>query len=58
VTPEHVAVRKVDLATELQILAYHEQRRGRALDDTVSPFPAAPAQATATTAFSPIEALR
>ncbi len=58
VTPEHVAVRKVDLATELQILAYHEQRRGRALDDTVSPFPAAPAQVAVTTAFSPIEALR
>jgi redox-sensing transcriptional repressor len=30
-TPEHVGVRKVDLATELQILAFHEQRRsGRA----------------------------
>ncbi len=28
-TPEHVSVRKVDLATELQILAYHEQRRAR-----------------------------
>lgn len=26
--PEGVQVRKVDLATELQILAYHEQRRG------------------------------
>jgi len=26
-TPEHVGVRKVDLATELQILAFHEQRR-------------------------------
>jgi redox-sensing transcriptional repressor len=25
--PEHVAVRKVDLSTELQILAFHEQRR-------------------------------
>ncbi len=25
--PDHVQVRKVDLATELQILAYHEQRR-------------------------------
>ena len=30
-TPDHVGVRKVDLATELQILAFHEQRRsGRA----------------------------
>lgn len=26
-TPDHVGVRKVDLATELQILAFHEQRR-------------------------------
>ncbi len=25
--PEGVAVRKVDLASELQILAYHEQRK-------------------------------
>lgn len=25
--PDHVAVRKVDLSTELQILAFHEQRR-------------------------------
>jgi len=25
--PEHVLVRKVDLSTELQILAFHEQRR-------------------------------
>ena len=25
--PDGVAVRKVDLATELQILAYHEQQR-------------------------------
>ena len=26
-TPDHIGVRKVDLATELQILAFHEQRR-------------------------------
>ncbi|HET7900445.1 MAG TPA: hypothetical protein VFL59_04605, partial [Candidatus Nanopelagicales bacterium] len=26
-TPDGVGVRKVDLATELQILAFHEQRR-------------------------------
>jgi redox-sensing transcriptional repressor len=26
-TPEGVDVRKVDLATELQILAFHEQRK-------------------------------
>jgi redox-sensing transcriptional repressor len=25
--PDHVMVRKVDLSTELQILAFHEQRR-------------------------------
>jgi redox-sensing transcriptional repressor len=25
--PEHVDVRKVDLSIELQILAYHEQRK-------------------------------
>lgn len=29
-TPEDVGVRKVDLATELQILAFHEQRRSDA----------------------------
>jgi redox-sensing transcriptional repressor len=29
-TPSSVHVRKVDLATELQILAFHEQRRGDA----------------------------
>lgn len=28
VVPQEVALRKVDLATELQILAFHEQRRG------------------------------
>jgi redox-sensing transcriptional repressor len=28
--PEGVDVRKVDLATELQILAFHEQRKGGA----------------------------
>jgi redox-sensing transcriptional repressor len=28
--PEGVEVRKVDLAVELQILAFHEQRRGEA----------------------------
>ena len=27
--PDRVEVRKVDLATELQILAFHEQRRTR-----------------------------
>lgn len=30
--PDGVEVRKVDLATELQILAFHEQRRSRELD--------------------------
>ncbi|MGJ9413288.1 redox-sensing transcriptional repressor Rex [Aeromicrobium sp. CF4.19] len=30
--PEHVQVRKVDLSIELQILAYHEQRKGVADD--------------------------
>jgi redox-sensing transcriptional repressor len=31
--PEHVAVRKVDLSTELQILAFHEQRRDAQRDE-------------------------
>lgn len=35
--PEGVDVRKVDLATELQILAFHEQRRAGALAPDVSP---------------------
>jgi redox-sensing transcriptional repressor len=30
VVPEGVDVRKVDLATELQILAFHEQRKAAA----------------------------
>ena len=31
--PEHMDVRKVDLAAELQILSFHEQRKARVLDD-------------------------
>ena len=34
--PDRVEVRKVDLATELQILAFHEQRRTRDDDLVVS----------------------
>jgi redox-sensing transcriptional repressor len=37
--PEEVAVRKVDLSIELQILAYHEQRK--AGTDTAAPAAAA-----------------
>jgi redox-sensing transcriptional repressor len=33
--PEQVAVRKVDLSTELQILAFHEQRRTSSGADAV-----------------------
>ena len=45
--PADVMVRKVDLSTELQILAFHEQRRavtefGEALDVTTGPDPVAP----------------
>lgn len=32
--PSHVAVRKVDLSTELQILAFHEQRRAGARSES------------------------
>ncbi|QYJ03772.1 redox-sensing transcriptional repressor Rex [Nocardioides panacisoli] len=42
--PEGVAVRKVDLSIELQILAYHEQRKAAGDPDAVDPavtFPAA-----------------
>jgi redox-sensing transcriptional repressor len=38
--PEGVDVRKVDLSIELQILAYHEQRKslaGHALPEAVTP---------------------
>jgi len=34
--PEGVDVRKVDLASELQILAYHEQRKASTLDPLTS----------------------
>jgi redox-sensing transcriptional repressor len=34
--PEGVDVRKVDLSIELQILAYHEQRKSLALDDALA----------------------
>lgn len=37
--PEGVALRKVDLSTELQILAYHEQRKSGALELTVDQAP-------------------
>jgi len=64
-TPEHVSVRKVDLATELQILAYHEQRRTRpaAVDTNVSAFPTGTGAvgatgATGTTAMTSIGVAR
>ena len=34
--PDHVDVRKVDLSIELQILAYHEQRKTQSLPELVS----------------------
>lgn len=38
-TPPHVEVRKVDLSIELQILAFHAQRKGDGDAGTVSRFP-------------------
>ena len=35
--PEGVEVRKVDLAVELQILAFHEQRRAEEHHQTMEP---------------------
>jgi redox-sensing transcriptional repressor len=35
--PEGVDVRKVDLSTELQILAFHEQRKSGGLTSTPRP---------------------
>lgn len=59
-TPEHVSVRKVDLATELQILAYHEQRRTRpaAVNANVSAFPGGKSDATGSTDTSSISSMR
>ncbi len=37
--PDHVDVRKVDLSTELQILAFHEQRKALAAADTLTSIP-------------------
>ena len=35
--PEDVELRKVDLAVELQILAFHEQRRAEDTDPSTDP---------------------
>ncbi|MFE3129004.1 redox-sensing transcriptional repressor Rex, partial [Streptomyces hydrogenans] len=52
--PDGVDVRKVDLSIELQILAFHEQRKaGEELGEEAAPqaaAPAAPPAATRTTA--------
>jgi redox-sensing transcriptional repressor len=40
--PEGVEVRKVDLATELQILAFHEQRKTLAARENASLLEVAP----------------
>lgn len=58
-TPEHVSVRKVDLATELQILAYHEQRRTRpaAVNANVSAFPGGKSDTTGSTDTSSISSM-
>ena len=45
VVPEHVEVRKVDLSTELQILAFHEQRKALPLPS----MPSMPSMARAAT---------
>jgi len=48
--PAGVDVRKVDLASELQILAFHEQRKQMSVLSAVSALPALPPRATVGTA--------